>query len=83
MTSPDPLKPYTPTSNHIENLDELHQLLADLREAYDGDPEIAHSVEDALKSRILRLVVEGHPDAALFAAELVKVDDWDVSRWCA
>lgn len=77
------VEPYVPTIDHIDDLDALRRLLAQLREAYDGDPEIAHSVEDALKSRILRLVVEGHPDAALFAAELVKVDDWDVSRWCA
>lgn len=69
--------------DHVMDLDSLQQVLAGVRDGYQGDPEAAHSAEDELAHHVLRLVVEGHPQAADMAAEMLKAAEWDVPRWCA
>lgn len=68
---------------NVSDLDGLRIFMGRLRDAYEADPEQGHGMEDALLRRVLRLVVEGHPLAADFAAEVLKASDWDVTRWYA
>jgi hypothetical protein len=67
----------------VHDLESLRQVLADIRDAYDGDPEAAHSAEDELATTVFRMVAVGHAQAADLAAEMVKSAEWDVRRWCA
>jgi hypothetical protein len=68
---------------NVSDLDGLRLLMGRLRAAYEGDPEAGHIMEDSLARRVLHLVVEGHPQAAEFAAEVLKAGEWDVTRWYA
>lgn len=74
---------YVPSQVHIDDVTELRRIIAEVRDEYDGDPEAAHGSEDSLKSRVLRLVAEGHPLAREFAAEVLVMGNWDVTRWYA
>jgi hypothetical protein len=67
----------------VHDLDSVQQVMADIHDAYQGDPEAAHSAEDELMQKVLRLVVEEHPQAVDMAAEMLKAAEWDVPRWCA
>jgi hypothetical protein len=67
----------------INSLPALRDFLNRLREHWDDDPEVAHGLEDGLKSRTLRLVVDGHPDAVEIAREVLAMDEWQVRRWYA
>jgi hypothetical protein len=69
--------------NNGTDLASLQRAMADIRDGYRGDPEAAHSAEDNLTHHVLRLVAEGHPQAADLAAEMLKAAEWDVPRWCA
>jgi hypothetical protein len=58
-------------------LDRLHR-------EWNNDPERSHSYADAIKSQVLQLVVDGHPDAATYAKKVLEIDSWhDVQRWAA
>lgn len=48
-----------------------------------GDPETAHSSEDALMVAVLKEIAAGSPDAAALAAEALKTAAIDFPRWCA
>jgi hypothetical protein len=48
-----------------------------------GDPEAAHSNEDALWANVLRAIAAGVDDAADLAAEALKTEDIRFPRWCA
>ncbi|MEV0382385.1 hypothetical protein [Nonomuraea sp. NPDC050643] len=68
---------------NVSDLDDLRTLMGRLRDAYEGDPEAGHGMEDALLRRVLCLIVEGHPQAADFAAVVLEASEWDVTRWYA
>lgn len=72
-----------PKAFEVSDLDGLRLVLGQILETYNGDPEAAHCIEDALKDRILHLTADGHPDAALFAAMVLETVDWNVERWYA
>lgn len=83
MSDLTPHRDHAPAVQHVEDLRGLRAVLQRLREMYEQDPEAAHSIEDALKDRVLHLTTEGHPMAADFAREVLAVAAWDVPRWCA
>lgn len=72
-----------PAPSNVNDLVGLRDLMRRIRDTYNGDPEAAHSMEDALYCRVLHLVVEGHPQAAALAAEALKAEGWNVERWYA
>lgn len=67
----------------INDAAELHNFLVQLHEAWDADIETAHLAEDRVKSRVLELIADGHPEARELARELVEMDSWSVERWYA
>lgn len=67
----------------VRDLDGLRAAMASIGAAYRDDPEAAHSAEDDLLRRVLRLAAEGHPQAREMAAAVLTTTDWDVPRWCA
>lgn len=53
-------------------------------EAMRGDDEAAHSAEDGLWLDVLKAIAKGEcADPAAVAAEAIKTNDIDFSRWCA
>jgi hypothetical protein len=63
---------------------DLDDLLAHLHRNWNNDPEAAHALEDEIKTRVLQLAADGHPDAARLAAKVLEIDAWDdVTRWFA
>lgn len=69
--------------DNVTDLDALRDFLRQLHEVWNSDPETAHLTEDDIKSRVLQLVADGHPDAQAIAREVLVMDDWDVERWYA
>jgi hypothetical protein len=68
----------------VDSLSGLRDFLNRLHAAWNDDPEVAHALEDEIKSRALQLVAEGHPDAAAIAREVLVIDTWDdVMKWYA
>ena len=68
---------------HVDSTAGLRAFLADLHAAWDRDPETAHGLEDHIKSHVLKLVADGHPDAQEIAREVLVMNNWDVERWYA
>ncbi|TMS00174.1 hypothetical protein [Nonomuraea basaltis] len=68
---------------HVGDPDSLRRVLAEIRAAYQGDPEAAHSLEDDTMRHVLRLTAEGHPQARQLATEMLTIADLDLKRWCA
>ena len=67
----------------VHDLDALKRVLDNIRDASQGDPEAAHSLEDDTMRHILRLTAEGHPQARQLAAEMLTIAELDFPRWCA
>jgi hypothetical protein len=67
----------------VRDLESLRRLVNEIRDAYQGDPEAAHSLEDATMVHVLRLTAGGHPQARQLAAEMLTIADLDLKRWCA
>lgn len=64
--------------------DDLDVFLARLHQRWNDDPESAHALEDDLRTRVLQLVVDGHPDAWTYAKKVLETSTWtDVRRWYA
>jgi hypothetical protein len=47
------------------------------------DPEVAHSVEDAMLRRALEAIRDGHPDPVALARDVLIVADAEFPRWYA
>ena len=67
----------------VTDVTKLRDFLDRLHKAWNDDPETAHGIEDTIKSHVLKLVADGHPDAQAIAREVLVMDDWDVERWYA
>lgn len=68
----------------VDSVSALRDFLNRLHAAWNDDPEVAHALEDQIKSRALELAAEGHSDAALIAREVLVIDTWDdVMKWYA
>ncbi|MFD9949703.1 hypothetical protein ACFWYW_55545 [Nonomuraea sp. NPDC059023] len=67
----------------MDDVEGVRQVLDWIRDAYQGDPEAAHSLEDDLIRHVLRLTAEGHPQACQLAAEVLTIAELDLPRWCA
>ena len=66
-------------------LEEVHELTEKILEAdrHNGDPESAHHAQDRLYVAVLTATAAGHPDAAAMAAECLRIEKSDGSRWYA
>ena len=69
--------------DHIDNPAKLHDFIVRLHQEWDTDIEDAHLTEDQIKSHIIGLIANGHPDAQEMARELTEMDYWNVERWYA
>lgn len=68
----------------VDSLSGLRDFLNRLHSAWNDDPEVAHALEDEIKTRTLGLVAAGHPEAAAIAREVLVIDTWDdVMKWYA
>jgi len=67
----------------VHDVESLRRVLKDIRDAYQTDPERAHSLEDATMLHVLRMTAEGHPQARQLAAEMLTIAELDLKRWCA
>jgi hypothetical protein len=68
----------------VDNLSDLRDFLDRLHAAWNDDPEVAHALEDEIKTRTLELVAAGHPEAASIAREVLVIDTWnDIMKWYA
>lgn len=48
-----------------------------------GDPEAAHSLEDALYRQVLIAIKRGHPAPSRLAEAALRTMEIDFERWCA
>lgn len=68
----------------VDSLSTLRDFLNRLHKAWNDDPEVAHALEDEIKTRALKLAAAGHPEAAAIAREVLVIDTWDdVMKWYA
>lgn len=68
----------------VDSLSGLRDFLNRLHAAWNDDPEVAHALEDEIKTRTLELVASGHPEATSIAREVLVIDTWtDVMKWYA
>lgn len=73
-----------PTADPVEMLtvEDVARRLADIH-ATQGDPEVAHGMEDVLRADVLAAIAAGAPDARILAAAALRSDQIDFSRWYA
>jgi hypothetical protein len=72
------------TASAVANLDDLLRFLDLLHLLWRADPESGHSVDDAIRERVLEMCAAGHPQAADLAREVLVTSTWDdVPKWCA
>ncbi len=65
------------------NADQVRQRIATIADTA-GDPEVAHSHEDALYLDLLTAIAKGEcDDPQACAREAVKSAEMDFPRWCA
>lgn len=65
--------------------DDVRAMVAELDGKYrqERDDEGAHCTEDAIRHDVLAAIAGGAPDAPALAAEALKTDDLEFSRWYA
>lgn len=64
------------------NIEKVAERLDEIRR-YAYDDEKAHSLEDDLRSDVLRAVADGHPDSAALAKLALTSALIPFKRWCA
>lgn len=67
----------------VRTVQDLDEFLAHLKAHWEDDPEAGHLDADAIQTRVLRLVADGHPDAVTLAAKVLEIGSWDVRWWYA
>ena len=66
----------------IQSVADVRSALAFISTAATDD-EAAHAAEDAMRSKVLELVADGHPDSVALAKLALQSSAIKFARWCA
>jgi hypothetical protein len=70
------------TAEQLLTVEDVARRLAEIAH-HQHDDEVAHGLEDSLRSDVLTAIAAGAPDAQILAAAALRSDGLDFARWTA